>query len=327
MMWPRRMSVGGTLCLCVLGWACWGSTDRPPATTDAADETEMDLPEIQAANAFYYYRDVETAWAFYTDVMGFETVVDYGFAKILRVAKSSYLTLVNAEDGMHSADEPKSVTLALVTDQVEGWHEYLTGAGVPMRAELRVEEGSAHDGFVAVDPEGYLLEIERFNPHQENTHLLPQLAEVGAVGPTQGGRPADLEIRGTVLWLYYRDIPRMQEFYEQVLGSALVVDQGWAKVYRVAGSGYVGLVDGERGLHSATEDKGVTVSFFTGDVDAWFARRSQWDGFRLRTPEITDESNRVRVFVGYDPENYFLEWDTFLDLPDNRRLLDYLNGR
>jgi hypothetical protein len=32
----------------------------------------------------------------------------------------------------------------------------------------------------------------------------------------------------------------------------------------------------------------------------------------------------VRVYVGYDPENYFLEWDTFLDVPDNERLLTTL---
>ena len=32
-----------------------------------------------------------------------------------------------------------------------------------------------HDGFVVVDPEGYYLEFERFNPHEENTELMPVL--------------------------------------------------------------------------------------------------------------------------------------------------------
>lgn len=301
------------------------STDSAAeADVSAVPTSTRERPGIQASNAFYYYRDVDTAWEFYRDVMGFETVVDYGFAKILRVAESSYLTLVDAEQGMHSADEPKSVTLALVTEQLEDWHTYLTTVGVPMRGELKVTEGSAHDGFVAIDPEGYLLEVERFNAHAENVALMPQLSGLTPIGPTQGGRPEHLRVQATVFWLYYRDVPRMQAFYEQVLGSPLVVDQGWAKVYRVAGSGYIGLVDGERGLHSATEDKGVTLSFFTDEVDEWFASHGEWDGFELRTPEITNESDRVRVFVGYDPENYFLEWDTFLDLPDNEVLLNYL---
>ena len=130
------------------------------------------MPGIQATNAFYYYEDLQRAWTFYTDILGLETVLDVGFARIMRVASSSYLTLVDASAGMHSTEEPKSVTLALVTAQVEGWYDYLTAAGVPMHHEYKVEAGRAHDGFVALDPEGYFLEFERFNPHPEKAQPL-----------------------------------------------------------------------------------------------------------------------------------------------------------
>jgi predicted enzyme related to lactoylglutathione lyase len=270
-------------------------------------------PNLLASNAFYYYADVEGAWAFYRDVLGFETVADYGFAKILRLASSSYLTLVDAESGLHSVDEPKTVTLALVSDQVEEWYEYLSAAGVPMHKPFDPREGSAHDGFVALDPEGYYLEFERFNPHPENETLLPLLSDLEPIYPQAGSRPKNLGVRATVLWLYYRDLEAMQRFYERLLGVQLLVDQGWAKVYPVAGSGFIGLVDGEKGLHQATEQKGVMVSFFTDDVDAWFERAAACPGFELRTPEVTHESGRVRLFVGYDPEGYYLEWDTFID--------------
>ena len=90
------------------------------ARTDAAGQAaDASPPPVQAMNAFYYYSDVDRAWAFYTELLGFETVADYGFAKILRVAPLSYLTLVDAARGMHSADEPKTATLAIVTEQVE----------------------------------------------------------------------------------------------------------------------------------------------------------------------------------------------------------------
>ena len=280
-------------------------------------------PAIQATNAFYYYEDVDGAHTFYTDVLGFETVVDYGFAKILQVAPASYLTLVDADEGMHTADEPKTVTLAIVTEQVEGWYAYLTSESVPMRGDYNAQDGRPHDGFVAIDPEGYLLEFERFNPHAENTALLPRLGEVRPLTGVAGTRPTDLTVTATVLWLYYDDIPALQRFWEEILDVELIVDQGWAKVYPASATGYIGLVDGTRGLHAATELKGVTVSFFTRDVEAWFARAEQLD-LELRTPEIGDESGRVRTFVGYDPEGYFLEWDTFLDLPDNARLLDQI---
>jgi len=315
----RVLVIVATVCV-----ACGSPEAEEMEPIPEADTSPVALiPDIQATNAFYYYRDVDAAWTFYRDVLGFETVVDYGFAKILRVAEASYITLVDEQRGMHSAEEPKSVTLAIETEQVEGWYDYLSEQGVPIRGQLRVVEGSAHDGFVATDPEGYLLEFERFNPHDENVEFMPVLEAATPVRSAGGERPSDLEIRATVLWLYYDDIPGAQQFYEELLGVPLLVDQGWAKVYAGSRTGFIGLVDGTRGLHQATEEKGVTVSFFTSDVAAWLNRAKE-EGVDLRTPDLTDESGRVSVFVGYDPEGYFLEWDTFLDVEGNERLLELL---
>jgi len=276
-------------------------------------------PAIEATNAFYYYDDVEAAWAFYRDILGLETVADYGFAKIMQVAPTSLLTLVDAAEGMHSADEPKSVTLAIVTDEVEGWYDHLKAKGVPMRGELTMQEGSAHDGFVAIDPEGYFLEFEWFNEHPENTQLTPQLAAIDPVITSTS--PTALSIHATVLWLYFDELAPAESFYEGLFDVDMVVDQGWAKVYPIARTGYIGLVDASRGLHQATADKGVTMSFLTRDVRAWMARVRAM-GVELRTQEIGMESNLVETFVAYDPTHYFMEWDTFLDRPGNERLLE-----
>ena len=245
--------------------ACAPSPDAepPPSLGGVTDEETASLPPtITATNAFYYYADVEAAWHFYTDVVGLRTVADYGFAKIMQVASRSYLTLVDAERGMHSADEPKTATLALVTDQVEGWYEYLSAAGVPMRAELEAEldPSAPHVGFVAIDPEGYYLEFERFQPHPENERLLPALNAVEPLFPAPGlatERPAELGIRATILWLYYRDTAAINAFYERLFGTAPIVDQGWATAYQLSDSGFLGPVDGARGLHQASDDKGV----------------------------------------------------------------------
>jgi catechol 2,3-dioxygenase-like lactoylglutathione lyase family enzyme len=265
------------------------------------------LPEILATNAFYYYEDVEEAWAFYTRTLGFPTVADYGFAKILRVGPTSYLTLVDETQGMHSSTEPKSVTLAVVTDEVEGWWEYLSEVGVEMRAPLGTEEGRPHDGFVAIDPEGYFLEFERFNDHPENEALLT--------------RPSSLGIRGTVLWLYFEELEVIQAFYREALGVDILVDQGWAKVYPASPAGFLGFVDGDRGLHQATEEKAVTVSFFTTGLEAWLEHMREVESFELRTPGMSAEGDFVRTFVGYDPEGYYLEWDEFLEVEVNQDLL------
>jgi len=296
---------------------------------------ESEVPAVLAANAFYYYADLQGAWAFYTETLGFRTVADYGFAKILQVSPTSFLTLVDEARGMHDSTEPKSVTLAVVTEEVEGWWDYLRGQGVEMRSPLgTVGEGRPHDGFVAVDPEGYLLEFERFNPHPENDRLLPLLDASPALYPQEGeevtpgvtsSRAAGLGVQATVLWLYYRDLESIQDFYGELFGRDIVVDQGWAKVFPVSTTGFLGFVDGERGLHSATSEKAVTVSFFTPSVEDWLVRARAVPGFSLRTEDITsdvtEEGPFVRTFVGYDPEGYFLEWDTFLDTPPNRELI------
>jgi len=317
------------LCLGLLG-ACGGGG---PRETDAIEgdmsQSLSGLPEILATNAFYYYEDVEEAWAFYTRTLGFPTVADYGFAKILRVGPTSYLTLVDETQGMHSSTEPKSVTLAVVTDEVEGWWEYLSEVGVEMRAPLDTEEGRPHDGFVAIDPEGYFLEFERFNDHPENEALLPALNRVDPLYPdgreTAPGvvttRPSSLGIRGTVLWLYFEELEVIQAFYREALGVDILVDQGWAKVYPASPTGFLGFVDGDRGLHQATEEKAVTVSFFTTGLEAWLEHMREVESFELRTPGMSAEGDFVRTFVGYDPEGYYLEWDEFLEVEVNQDLL------
>ena len=324
----RRKS---TLSLVVVLAAGCGGQGEQTAGDERVPEARGSLSPILATNAFYYYRDLQSAWEFYTRILGFETVADYGFAKILQVAPTSYLTLVDETRGMHRSSEPKSVTLAVVTEEVEAWWDYLNGLGVEMRAPLGiVEPGRPHDGFVAVDPEGYFLEFERFNPHPENEVLIPVLDRIDPIRPRPGRqvapgvtstRPEALGIQATVLWLYYRDLEGIQEFYRAVFGKDIIVDQGWAKVLPVSPTGFIGFVDGERGLHSATEEKAVTVSFFTASLDGWFQYLRSLPEFEFRTPEISGEGDFVRTFVGYDPEGYFLEWDTFLDTASNQELL------
>ena len=332
-----RKAAASVMLILSLG-SVWGCGTEGETGKEDAVVSEVPQPsQIMATNAFYYYSDLPGAWDFYTRVLGFRTVADYGFAKILQVAPTSYLTLVDEARGMHSSSEPKSVTLALVTEQVEEWWAYLSEAGVTMRSPLgEVGTGRPHDGFVAVDPEGYLLEFERFNPHPENESLMPVLAgtealftdpEMETAPGVLSSRPPGLGVQATVLWLYYRDLEAIQAFYGDVFGGDIIVDQGWAKVFPTSPTGYLGFVDGERGLHSATEEKAVTVSFFTSDLGSWFDHLKEVSGFSFRTEEITSEGDFVHTFVGYDPEGYFLEWDVFLDVPSNHSLLDLMEAR
>lgn len=280
---------------------------------------------VRASNLFLYYRDLDRATAFYRDTLGLELVADYNMARIFRVAEESYLILVDATKGMHTADEPKSVALALVTDQLEQWHDYLATKGLKPGRPFAARPGSAHDGFVIKDPEGYLLEFERFNQHPENERFVPLLKANRTVRSPKSALPEGLGFKATITWLYYKDLPPMQTFYEEVLGLRQVVDQGWAKVYAGSKTGHVGLVDERRGMNKWTEKKAVNVSFLIDDIDGWFAAVKERALFPRRGAAVSDdEAGRYRAFVGYDPEGYYMEFDLFRAHPANATLMPYL---
>lgn len=306
----------------------------PPASTDTEPEAETQVIDpmtefgTTASNVFFYYRDVESATAFYRDTLGLRVAADYGFAKIMQVAPKSFITLVDEQKGMHSADEPKTTAIALVTDQLDEWWTYINTQDVAMRStSYAAVEGKPHDGFVAIDPEGYLLEFERFNPHPENADLMPVLDATETLYPEEGASnvPPGLGFKATVVWFYYKDMEGIQRFFEDVLGFDLIVDQGWTKIYPIGPTGYFGIVDETRGMHRATDENAVMLSIFTENVDAWFEYAKAHPEIEMRS-EAVSEGDKYRTFVAYDPEGYYLEWDIFLDVPENAALLNAVNA-
>jgi len=278
---------------------------------------------VAATNLFWYYRDRMAAKEFYTSILGLNVVVEYDNSTILQIADDSYLTLVDDGKGMHTAAEPKSVALALLTRQLPQWWDYLQEQSINVKYTYKPREGNAHDGFVIVDPEGYLLEFEVFKQHPENEPAIPLLhrAPDMPVSPTVENAPDGLAFHGTVSWLYYQDVLAMESFMEQTLGFPLVIDQGWAKVYPASKTGFIGLVDERRGMNDYTEEKAVNVSFWMDDLDGWWAYAKEQQPFPLRQDTLTvDAEGRYRAFVGFDPGGYFLEFDEFLDHPANTNL-------
>ncbi len=278
---------------------------------------------VRASNVFLYYKDLDKAADFYSKTLGMQLVADYTMAKIFRMTSDSYVILVDAKKGMHTTEEPKTVALALITDQLDEWYAYLKTTDVKIKYDYNLKPNRAHDGFVIYDTEGYLLEFERFNAHPENENFLPQLDQLKTIAA--GNLPSELGFKATVTWLYYKDMVAMENFYQEVMGLTRVADQGWAKIYKGSESGYVGLVDERRGMHSFTEKKAVNVSFIMDDLDGWFKYVKGNQSFTLREDTVsTGPESKYRAFVGYDPEGYYFEFDTFQEHADNTLLMEYL---
>jgi len=88
----------------------------------------------------------------------------------------------SAGDAGLAAASPRTATLSFVTDEVDGWYAYLKAAGLAMRSELKDASRHPTRGFVAVDPEGYLLEFERFLDDPQNSRLIGTLANARRSG-------------------------------------------------------------------------------------------------------------------------------------------------
>lgn len=141
--------------------------------------------------------------------------------------------------------------------------------------------------------------------------------------PAPPQRPASLGVDATLVFLYYEDPERAQRFYGEVLGLELVVEQAFTHIYQISPTSFVGLVDEERGMHRASEAKAVTLSFITDEVDEWYEYLVS-RGVPMRGPVRDSANHPTRNFVAYDPEGYFLEFETFLEDDENTRLLDAL---
>lgn len=289
-------------------------------------KSKIEALSIQANLVFFYYPNLEEAESFYGNLLGLEKVLDYGFAKIFRASFSTYIGLVDEMQGMHDPSEPKSVTLSFATKEVDQWYRYLKGRAVPMHRHLRDSTRIPVMGFVALDPAGYFLEFETFREHPQNAPLHEHLAKNKALYPSphhETIRPADCGILANVIWLYYRDIPEAQAFYEDKFGFKLLVDQGFAKVYSSSPTGFIGLVDESQGLHRFSPEKAVNVCFLTDQIDGWFAH-FQADNVGIKDALEDLASIPVRAFVAFDPGGYFLEFDRFLEDPKNKRIEELL---
>jgi len=116
--------------------------------------------------------------------------------------------------------------------------------------------------------------------------------------------PGGVEL--SVTFLYFRDLPRAMAFYERVLGLELAIDQGWSKIYRIAGQAHLGLVDETKGSHRAADPKPLQVCIRVPDVDAWHAWVATQSVDGLTAPRDST-ALRIRAFVFNDPEGHQIE--------------------
>lgn len=120
----------------------------------------------------------------------------------------------------------------------------------------------------------------------------------------------ELNIDGLITFFYYDDLERAEKFYSDIMGFELVIDQGWAKIFKVVENAHLGLVDGKRGYHKPNPTKPVMLTVTVSDVDAWYHHLKKLGVKTINEPKDYQELN-IRMFLLQDPEGYVIEIQKF----------------
>ena len=117
-------------------------------------------PTIDQSIVFTYTDDLDASSRFFADVMELEMVVDQGPCHIFKLNDRSFIGVCALPDRPR---ERTGVTITLVTNDVDAWHDFLVGKGVEYVHE---PARSARFGIYSSlfhTPDGYRIEIQRFD--------------------------------------------------------------------------------------------------------------------------------------------------------------------
>jgi catechol 2,3-dioxygenase-like lactoylglutathione lyase family enzyme len=111
-----------------------------------------------------------------------------------------------------------------------------------------------------------------------------------------------------ITFFYYDDLAPIAPFYEQVLRFELVLDQGLARIYRIAGQSYFGIVDGNRGHLRHQPNSAVLLTIVNEDVSGWHARMKA-----AGVPKLSEilRGTYCEHFFFEDPAGYAIEVQRF----------------
>jgi catechol 2,3-dioxygenase-like lactoylglutathione lyase family enzyme len=108
---------------------------------------------------FCYTCDLSETACFYEEKLGLPLALDQGTCRIYEIAGNAFIGFCEREEAIH----PDGIILTFVTDDVDGWHERLIRRGVVFeKAPGYNPEYGIYHCFLR-DPNGYLIEIQRFH--------------------------------------------------------------------------------------------------------------------------------------------------------------------
>ncbi len=122
-------------------------------------------------------------------------------------------------------------------------------------------------------------------------------------------------IHQQVTFLYTANQEATHDFYANLLGMPLVLDQGACRIYKVSGTAFVGFCQQTANI-DAVAAQGVILTLAvdaTESVDAWYAFLQTAGAAAIeKAPALNERFNIYHLFLR-DPNDYLVEIQSFLD--------------
>ena len=103
-------------------------------------------------------KDLERAKRFYTETFGFKILKDYGDYVSIQTPGGILIGLHTPHDGHSHSVETKGVEFSFLVDNVDRWHEHLSGEGVPFSQRPKDTSWGTREAYLT-DPDGHVLTI------------------------------------------------------------------------------------------------------------------------------------------------------------------------
>ena len=107
---------------------------------------------------FLSVNNLEKSTEFYGEKLGLRLARDQGTCRIFHVSGSSYVGVCQSDASVGS----NGLTLTMVSNDVDGWYRRLLAQGVTIKHPPRLNEKYQIYHFYLEDPDGYTIEIQRF---------------------------------------------------------------------------------------------------------------------------------------------------------------------
>ena len=123
------------------------------------------MNNIDSQITFCSVSDLERTSRFWGERMGLELVLDQGTCRIYHTTGKAYLGFCQRD----SVAAVEQIILTIVSEEVDAWHARLVASGAEIDHEPRHNPAYGIYHFFARDPDGYRVEIQRFDDSAWNS--------------------------------------------------------------------------------------------------------------------------------------------------------------